>query len=48
MRKKTIDMIPILSDGIKAVLSSFSKSRSPSCKPGQKILDHPPGITGDV
>lgn len=28
MRKKTIDMIPILSDGIKAVLSSFSKSRS--------------------
>lgn len=28
MRKKTIDMIPVLSDDIKAVLSSFSKSRS--------------------
>ena len=28
MRKKTIDMIPVLSDGAKAVLSSFSKSRS--------------------
>lgn len=28
MRKKTIDMIPILSDDIKAVLNSFSKSRS--------------------
>ena len=28
MRKKTIDMIPILSHDIKAVLSSFSKSRS--------------------
>ncbi len=28
MRKKTIDTIPVLSDGIKAVLSAFSKSRS--------------------
>lgn len=27
MRKKTVDMIPVLSDDIKAVLSSFSKSR---------------------
>ena len=28
MRKKTIDMIPVLSDTINAVLSAFSKSRS--------------------
>lgn len=28
MRKNTIDMIPVLSDTIKAVLSAFSKSRS--------------------
>lgn len=28
MRKKTIDTIPVLSNDIKAVLSSFSKSRS--------------------
>lgn len=28
MRKKTINMIPVLSNDIKAVLSSFSKSRS--------------------
>lgn len=28
MRKKTIDMIPVLSDSMKTILSSFSKSRS--------------------
>ncbi len=28
MRKKTIDVIPVLSDAMKEVLSSFSKSRS--------------------
>ena len=28
MRKKTIDTIPVLSDSMKTILSSFSKSRS--------------------